>query len=104
MSRSGRPVLNIPLPPKFDSNVGVEEEFLTPPIWVPSNPPPMFERPEMKRTMSEASSGGGDEEEEYEEEEEEERTTEDKESGVIEDIVFPVMVILMVATSTCTVI
>ena len=103
MSRSGRPVLNIPLPPKFDSNVGVEEEFLTPPIWVPSNPPPMFERPEMKRTMSEASSGGGDEEEEYEEEEEE-RTTEDKESGVIEDIVFPVMVILMVATSTCTVI
>ena len=63
-TRLARPALTIPLPPKFDVNVPVEDEFLTPPIWVASNPPPVFERPEMKRTMSEVSSWGGDDEEE----------------------------------------
>jgi hypothetical protein len=82
MARPGRPVLNIPLPPKFDANVGVDEEFLTPPIWVASNPPSMFERTEMKRPISEASSWGGDEEEEGT------TTEEDKEISIIEEIVF----------------
>ena len=63
-TRLARPALTIPLPPKFDVNVPVEDEFLTPPIWVASNPPPVFERPEMKRTMSEVSSWAGDDEEE----------------------------------------
>jgi hypothetical protein len=62
-TRSTRPIMNIPLPPKFEWNDGIEDEFLTPPIWVASNPPPMFERPEMKRTMSEVSSWGGDDDE-----------------------------------------
>jgi hypothetical protein len=53
-------MLRIPLPPKFDPSTRVEDEFLTPPIWVASNPPPLFERPEMKRTMSEMSNWGGD--------------------------------------------
>ena len=74
--------MNIPLPPKFEWNDGVEDEFLTPPIWVASNPPPLFERTEMKRTMSDLSSWGGDDDEtsstsseqpEKEEEEVEER-------------------------------
>jgi hypothetical protein len=59
--------MTISLPPKFDASVPVESEFLTPPIWVASNPPPVFERPEMKRTMSEVSNWAGDEEEEEEE-------------------------------------
>jgi hypothetical protein len=63
-TRLARPAMTIPLPPKFDVNVPVEDEFLTPPIWVASNPPPVFERTEMKRTMSEVSSWGGDDEEE----------------------------------------
>ena len=64
-TRAGRPTLSIPLPPKFDATATVEQEFLTPPIWVASNPPPMFERPtEMKRTMSDISSWGGDDEDE----------------------------------------
>lgn len=87
MVRPGRPVLNIPIPPKFDANVGVEEEFLTPPIWVASNPPPMFERTEMKRTMSEASSWGDEEEKE---EQDESTTQQDNETSVIEEIVFPI--------------
>ena len=98
MARPGRPALNIPLPPKFDANVGVEEEFLTPPIWVASNPPPMFERTEMKRTMSEASSWGGDEEEE------ETTTEEDKEiQRYRRDCISYFWFILMVASSTCTI-
>jgi hypothetical protein len=80
MTRPGRPALNIPLPPKFD---GVEEEFLTPPIWVASNPPPMFERTDIKRTMSEASSP------EWDEDVEETTIEEDKEYNVIEEIVLP---------------
>lgn len=63
-TRSARPMMSIPLPPKFEFNAGMEDEFLTPPIWVASNPPPMFERTEMKRTMSEVSSWGGDEDDE----------------------------------------
>jgi hypothetical protein len=63
MTRSARPTLNVTLPPKFDATEGVEEEFLTPPIWVAMNPPPIFERPEMKRTLSEVSNWQGDEEE-----------------------------------------
>jgi len=55
--------LEIPLPPKFDVTSQVEDEFLTPPIWVASNPPPLFERPEMKRTMSDMSNWEGDEDE-----------------------------------------
>jgi hypothetical protein len=66
-ARFGRPGMTISLPPKFDASVPVESEFLTPPIWVASNPPPVFERPEMKRTMSEVSNWAGDEEEEEEE-------------------------------------
>jgi hypothetical protein len=62
-TRCFRPALNVTLPPKFDATEGVEDEFLTPPIWVAVNPPPIFERPEMKRTVSEASSWQGDEEE-----------------------------------------
>jgi hypothetical protein len=64
-TRSGRPTLSIPLPPKFDATSAVEQEFLTPPIWVASNPPPMFERPaEMKRTVSDISNWDGDDDEE----------------------------------------
>ena len=63
-TRSGKPIMNIPLPSTFDATAEVEEGFLTPPIWVAMNPPSMFERNEMKRTVSEASSWGGDEDEE----------------------------------------
>ena len=56
--------MTIPLPPKFDADAGAEDEYLTPPIWVAMNPPPIFERPGMKRTASEISSWGGDEEDE----------------------------------------
>jgi hypothetical protein len=58
-TRPRRPSLSIPLP-KLDTTAGVEQDFLTPPIWVASNPPPLFERREMKRTVSELSSWGGD--------------------------------------------
>jgi hypothetical protein len=54
----------ISMPPKFDPNAEMEQDFLTPPIWVASNPPPVFERPEMKRTLSDMSSFGGDDEDE----------------------------------------
>lgn len=60
-STRSRPSLKIPLPPKYDANNKDADEFLTPPIWVASNPPPLFERPEMKRTMSDMSNWGGDE-------------------------------------------
>ena len=59
--------MTIPLPPRFDASVPVEDEFLTPPIWVASNPPPVFERVEMKRTMSEVSNWAGDDDDEEEE-------------------------------------
>jgi hypothetical protein len=48
--------MHIPLPLKFEASAEVEDEFLTPPIWVAMNPPPMFERPTMTRTLSDASS------------------------------------------------
>jgi hypothetical protein len=48
--------MHIPLPPKFDASAKVEDDFLTPPIWVAMNPPPMFERPAMTKTLSDASS------------------------------------------------
>src|SRR5271154_1476236 len=64
-TRMGRPKLSIPLPPKFDATAAVEQDFLTPPIWVASNPPPLFERQtEMKRTVSDISNWGGDDEDE----------------------------------------
>jgi hypothetical protein len=78
-TRSAKPMMSIPLPPKFEFNAGVEDEFLTPPIWVASNPPPMFERPEMKRTMSEVSSWGGDEDEESETSSESQETEQEQE-------------------------
>ena len=66
-TRSGKPALRIPLPPKFDASSAAEQEFLTPPIWVASNPPPMFERQtEMERTVSDIKHWGGDEDEENE--------------------------------------
>jgi hypothetical protein len=61
--------MTIPLPPRFDASVPVEEEFLTPPIWVASNPPPVFERVEMKRTMSEVSNWAGDDDDEDDDDE-----------------------------------
>ena len=78
--------MNIPLPPKFDASKAFEEEFLTPPIWVAMNPPPMFERTEMKRTVSEVSSmWGGD----YDEEEESPVSTEheDRQNIEVQEIV-----------------
>ena len=61
--------MTIPLPPRFDASVPIEDEFLTPPIWVASNPPPVFERVEMKRTMSEVSNWAGDDDDEDDDDE-----------------------------------
>jgi hypothetical protein len=82
-TRSARPMMSIPLPPKFEFNDEVDDEFLTPPIWVASNPPPMFERPEMKRTMSEVSSWGGDEDDESAASSESQEKEEEEEEVVI---------------------
>lgn len=60
--RSARPMMTIDLPPHFDADAEVEEEYLTPPVWVAVNPPPIFERAQMKRTASELSGWCGDEE------------------------------------------
>lgn len=103
-TRSAKPVLSIPVPPRFDATIGVEKEYLTPPIWVASNPPPIFERTEMKRTVSEASSWGG-----YEEDKEEETTTssleaQDKKNVITAEIVNSLEVeCLLVASSTGTI-
>ena len=86
--RLGRPALTIPLPPKFDATVPVEDEFLTPPIWVALNPPPVFERPEMKRTMSEVSNWDGDEEEEGSSSSEQREVEEDEEEILKENVRF----------------
>jgi len=61
-TRSGKPIMHIPMPPR---DIVVQDEFLTPPIWVAMNPPPLFDRgTDMKRTMSDTStSWGGDEDE-----------------------------------------
>jgi hypothetical protein len=103
-TRSARPVLSIPVPPRFDTTVGVEKEYLTPPIWVASNPPPMFDRTEMKRTVSETSSWGS-----FDEDKEEETTTSslethNKENVIMAEIVNPWGVeCLLVASSTGTI-
>jgi hypothetical protein len=57
VSRPQRPVLSIPIP-RFDPNE-IDEELLTPPVWIPRAPPPMCEGSEEKRTMSQFSRRGG---------------------------------------------
>jgi hypothetical protein len=51
----------IPLPPKGLDDTKIEEEFLTPSVYVASMPLRYLKRPEMKRTISELSNWEGDE-------------------------------------------
>jgi hypothetical protein len=93
-TRSGRPLMTITLPERNDS-FQVEEDFLTPPIWVAMNPPPIFERPEMKRSVSDISSWGGDEDEQS-------STSLEKmdHENEIQERVIPLLSVLMVASTT----
>lgn len=88
------------MPPKFDVTAPIEDEFLTPPIWVASNPPPVFERPEMKRTMSEVSNWDGDDEEEDDITSPDQKDAEEEEEVTKENVRFKNSSVLIIVTTT----